>query len=264
MVKKALASPALLSLALSLVVGSSVQLAGGQLADAATASAKTEITTGKALLAKGQFVQAIASLDKAVKLEPKNAEARLLLGEANLKAKRFGQAKTELMAAIKLSHQPPFNKTICIRANDDLLKLPKNLLTINSINALACHPDLFAPVRSRGLETGPSVELPKPKVIDFYADWCVPCRALKPILEKTKKKYSNKVEFVALNADDEETQKLMEKYGVSALPTLVFLAPDGEMVTYSVGLSGEENITWSIKTLLESSKEHTAIKKSGG
>jgi len=67
-----------------------------------------------------------------------------------------------------------------------------------------------------------------------------------------------------LNADDEETQKLMEKYGVSALPTLVFLAPDGEMVTYSVGFSGEENIAWSIKTLLQSSKEHTAIKKTGG
>jgi thioredoxin 1 len=260
MVKKALVSPALLSLALSLLVGG----VGGQLAGAATASAKTEITTGKAQLAKGQFVPAIASLDKAVKLDPKNAEAFMLLGEANLKAKRYGAAKTALVTAIKLSHQPPFNKAICIRANDDLLKLPKNLLTINSINALACHPDLFAPARSRGLETSPTVGLPKPKVIDFYADWCGPCKALKPVLEKTKKKYEDKVEFVALNADDEETQKLMEKYGVSALPTLVFLAPDGEMVTYSVGFSGEENITWSIKTLLQSSKEHTAVKKSGG
>jgi thioredoxin 1 len=58
-----------------------------------------------------------------------------------------------------------------------------------------------------------------PTVIDFWAEWCAPCRQIKPIMEDLATKYDGQVKIVKLNAD--ENPQTMTRYGVRALPTLL-------------------------------------------
>ena len=72
-------------------------------------------------------------------------------------------------------------------------------------------------------------------LVDFNANWCGPCRMLKPILEGLSDKYN----IVSVNIDDEE--ELAEEYNVSSIPCLV-LFQDGKEVKRKVGLISEEEI----------------------
>lgn len=236
-------------------------------AQALSPSEKGDLTNARSLLAKNQNAQAIKVLNACAKKHPNNAEVHLLLGEANLKVKQYSLSKQELLTAMRLAGKSAGGKTIASQANTSMLKLPKSTLQLNKVNVISLYPHIFGASYERGMDqdqsqTTVSLE-PKPKVLDFYADWCKPCQQLKPIVERFKKRYADKIEFVALNADEEENQKLMDQYGVSALPTLVFLAPDGEMVTATIGFSGEDNVTWGVKELLKTTKEkqHRAQKQ---
>lgn len=66
----------------------------------------------------------------------------------------------------------------------------------------------------------------KPAIIDFYADWCAPCRQLSPIVEELAKEYSGKI--VVYKVDTEKERKLAQNVGVSALPTLLFIPMKGK------------------------------------
>lgn len=69
-----------------------------------------------------------------------------------------------------------------------------------------------------------------PTVIDFWAEWCAPCRQIKPILEDLAVRYDGKIKIVKLNVD--ENPLTMTKYGVRAIPTL--LAFKGGIVVQQV------------------------------
>lgn len=58
-----------------------------------------------------------------------------------------------------------------------------------------------------------------PTVVDFWAEWCAPCRQIKPILEDLAVRYDGKVKLVKVNVD--ENPQTMTKYGVRAIPTLL-------------------------------------------
>ncbi|NLZ55997.1 MAG: thioredoxin, partial [Clostridiaceae bacterium] len=60
----------------------------------------------------------------------------------------------------------------------------------------------------------------KPVVVDFYADWCGPCRMLAPILEQLDAAVAGKAVVAKLNVD--ENQQLAAKYNVMSIPTLIF------------------------------------------
>lgn len=66
----------------------------------------------------------------------------------------------------------------------------------------------------------------KPAIIDFYADWCAPCRQLSPIVEELAKEYSGKI--VVYKVDTEKEKKLAQSIGISALPTLLFIPVKGK------------------------------------
>lgn len=78
----------------------------------------------------------------------------------------------------------------------------------------------------------------KPVLIDFYADWCPPCKKLSPIVEKVANENSN-VKFVKINIDDEE--ELANNYNISSIPTLLFIK-EGNVIEKSVGLISKEQI----------------------
>ena len=66
----------------------------------------------------------------------------------------------------------------------------------------------------------------KPCIIDFYADWCGPCKMLSPILGELADKYAGKLDVYKVNTDEE--QKLSALFGIQSIPTLLFVPLSGK------------------------------------
>ena len=65
-----------------------------------------------------------------------------------------------------------------------------------------------------------------PAIIDFYADWCGPCKMVAPILEELSKEYEGKLVIYKVNTDKE--QELSAVFGIQSIPTMLFIGSDGE------------------------------------
>ena len=65
-----------------------------------------------------------------------------------------------------------------------------------------------------------------PAVIDFYADWCQPCKMVAPIIEELSKEYEGKVNF--FKVDTEAQQELAGAFGIQSIPSLLFIPVDGK------------------------------------
>lgn len=65
-----------------------------------------------------------------------------------------------------------------------------------------------------------------PAIIDFYADWCGPCKMIAPILEELSKEYEGKLVIYKVNTDVE--QELSSVFGIQSIPTMLFIGADGE------------------------------------
>lgn len=72
-----------------------------------------------------------------------------------------------------------------------------------------------------------------PMIVDFSAEWCPPCKQLKPIFEDLKREYTGKVDFVTINVDS--MPELAKKYGVESIPNMVFVSPEGKELYRSIG-----------------------------
>jgi len=66
----------------------------------------------------------------------------------------------------------------------------------------------------------------KPCIIDFYADWCAPCRMVAPILEELSKEYDGKVDIYKV--DTEAEQELAMVFGIRSIPSLLFVPKEGQ------------------------------------
>ncbi|MEM1578681.1 MAG: thioredoxin [Archaeoglobaceae archaeon] len=91
-----------------------------------------------------------------------------------------------------------------------------------------------------------AIQSDKLVVVDFYADWCMPCRYLSPTLEKLSKEFRD-VEFYKLNVD--ENQELAFEYGISSIPTVLFFR-NGRLIGGFVGAMPESMIRAEIEKAL--------------
>ena len=73
----------------------------------------------------------------------------------------------------------------------------------------------------------------RPTLVDFWAEWCAPCRALTPVVEEIAKTYQGKIQVGKMNID--EHPEVPSKYAVRAIPTLL-LFKGGQVVDQIVGL----------------------------
>lgn len=90
-------------------------------------------------------------------------------------------------------------------------------------------------------------------VVDFYADWCHPCKILSPLMEEISKDNKDKdVQLVKINVDEEP--ELAGAFGVMSIPTVVFFK-DGKIVNQRVGVSTKEDYLGLIKEAKETKKE---------
>jgi thioredoxin 1 len=76
-----------------------------------------------------------------------------------------------------------------------------------------------------------------PVVLDFWAEWCPPCRALAPTFEELAKQYAGRVRFLKLNVD--ENAQVPQRFGIKGIPTLVFF-DGGREVERVVGASSKD------------------------
>lgn len=78
-----------------------------------------------------------------------------------------------------------------------------------------------------------------PVLLDFFANWCMPCKALEGILKEVENNYADKVTFYKVNVDDE--MDLAVRFQVNALPTII-LCKAGESVDKLIGLSSTADV----------------------
>lgn len=76
------------------------------------------------------------------------------------------------------------------------------------------------------------LEHDKPIMVDFWAEWCGPCRAVSPILDKIAEENSDKLSIVKLNVDDNPETAM--KYGITSIPAM-FVFQNGEVVKRVIG-----------------------------
>lgn len=87
----------------------------------------------------------------------------------------------------------------------------------------------------------------QPVLVDLWAPWCGPCRALSPIIEELAKEYAGKVKVAKLNTD--ENAETAMRYKVSAIPTLLFFK-NGKLAEQMVGAQPKARIKQVLDSLL--------------
>lgn len=65
-----------------------------------------------------------------------------------------------------------------------------------------------------------------PAIVDFYADWCGPCKMVSPVLDKIAEEYAGSLEVFKVNTDEE--QELSAVFGIQSIPTILFIPKDGQ------------------------------------
>jgi len=85
---------------------------------------------------------------------------------------------------------------------------------------------------------------PQPVLVDFYADWCQPCKMVTPILKQVKDQMGDKVKIIKINVDN--NQSVSAKYNVRSIPTLI-LFKNGQIKWNKVGVASANEIIQKVK-----------------
>jgi len=86
-----------------------------------------------------------------------------------------------------------------------------------------------------------------PVLVDFWAEWCAPCRMVAPVVEKIEKDYSERLKVGKLNVDD--NSETPQQYGIQGIPTLI-LFKGGQVANQLVGFQSEQKLKSAIDSIL--------------
>jgi thioredoxin len=99
------------------------------------------------------------------------------------------------------------------------------------------------------------VQSPVPVLVDFYADWCGPCRMLTPTLDRLATEFAGRAKIVKVNVD--EAPDLADRFQVASIPTLIAFV-GGKVVGRAAGLVAEANLRGVLEQLSRSSVQRFA------
>lgn len=88
----------------------------------------------------------------------------------------------------------------------------------------------------------------KPAIIDFYADWCGPCKRVAPIMDELAQTYNGQINFYKVNTDDER-ELAGQVFGIRSIPSILFIPVDGQPTMYT-GAFPKEHYVELINSLL--------------
>ena len=88
----------------------------------------------------------------------------------------------------------------------------------------------------------------KPCIIDFYADWCGPCKQVAPVLEELAKEYDGKIDIYKIDTEDQ--QELAAAFGIRSIPSILF-CPKEDKPQMSMGALPRESFVSAIKDVLK-------------
>ena len=87
----------------------------------------------------------------------------------------------------------------------------------------------------------------KPVMVDFWAPWCGPCRAIAPVIEELVGTYGDKVKFTKCNVDD--NQVTPGKFGIKSIPTLIFFK-EGKVEEQVVGIVAKSKLEETLNNMI--------------
>jgi thioredoxin 1 len=94
---------------------------------------------------------------------------------------------------------------------------------------------------------GEILQSEKPALVDFWAPWCGPCKAIGPVIEDLAGTYGDQVKFTKCNVDDNPVTP--GKFGIKAIPTLIFFK-DGKVVDQITGMVAKSKLEDSLKKVI--------------
>jgi len=91
------------------------------------------------------------------------------------------------------------------------------------------------------------IESDTPAMVDFWADWCGPCRIVAPVIEELAEEFKGKIKIAKMNVD--QNRKTPAKFGIRSIPTMIFFK-NGEVVNVIIGAQPKDILKKELEKLL--------------